>query len=153
MANIFVDTSALAKRYTNEVGSQWIRTTLRSTSENLVIISELALVELFSVLARREHDGDIKASSTARLRNIFLAHVRDEYSPIRIDGVLIARAQDLVTKHVALGLRSLDAIQLACAQRAQTALQQPVIFISADAKLLNAAAAEGFTTDDPNHHP
>ena len=72
---------------------------------------------------------------------------------IGINGELIASAQALVTQHVALGLRTLDAIQLACALRAQTTLQQPITFVSADVKLLNAAIAEGFATENPNNHP
>jgi hypothetical protein len=42
---------------------------------------------------------------------------------------------------------------LACALNAQATLQQPVTFVSADVKLLNAAVVEGFTIDNPNQHP
>lgn len=117
------------------------------------MIGELALVEIFSVFARREYDGDLTPNSAERFRNIFSAHVRDEYSVIGVNGTLIASAQILVTNHIALGLRSLDAIQLACALRAQTTLQQPITFVSADVKLLKAAISEGFTTDNPNNYP
>lgn len=152
MATFFVDTSALAKRYTNEIGSSWVRSWTKTSSANLLIIAELTLVEMFSVFARRDYDGEVTSNSAERLRRVFLVHVRDEYSVMGINGVLRASAQTLVTKHVALGLRTLDAVQLASALHAQTVLQQPVTFVSADKKLLKVADVEGFLTDDPNLH-
>jgi predicted nucleic acid-binding protein len=50
-------------------------------------------------------------------------------------------------------LRALDAIQLASAVQAVQLLSVAVTFASADQNLLAAAAAEGFSTDDPNAHP
>lgn len=152
MTTFFVDTSALAKRYTNEIGSSWVRGWAKASYSNLIIIAELTLVEIFSVFARRGYVGDVTANSAERLRRVFLTHVRDEYSVISINGALLASSQVLVTKHVALGLRTLDAIQLASALRAQIVLQEPVTFISADKRLLKAAAVEGFLADDPNLH-
>jgi predicted nucleic acid-binding protein len=113
LAAFFVDSSALAKRYTNEAGTTWVRSWTRTSAGNLIVISELALVELFSTLARRQYTGDITPRTADRLRNVFLAHVRDDYSVIDINGSLIAVAQTLVTKHVALGLRTLDASSFA----------------------------------------
>jgi predicted nucleic acid-binding protein len=153
LANLFVDSSALAKRYTHEIGTVWVRSWTKSSAGNLIIIGELALVEVFSVFARRAYDGDLTPNSAERFRRIFSAHIRDEYSVIGINGALLASAQTLVTHHIGLGLRALDAIQLACALRAQITLQQPVTFVSADVKLLNAAVAEGFKVDNPNQHP
>jgi predicted nucleic acid-binding protein len=50
-------------------------------------------------------------------------------------------------------LRTLDAIQFACAQRAAKLLALPMIFVTSDSNLLSAAAAEGWTIDNPNNHP
>jgi predicted nucleic acid-binding protein len=153
LALFFVDSSALAKRYTNEIGTRWVRSWISASAGNKIAISELALVEMFSVFARRAYEGDMTTSTAERFRNIFLLHVRSEYLVIRTKGAQLAAAQKLVTTHVALGLRSLDAIQLASALEAQIALGLPLTFVSADKKLRAAAATEGFKTEDPNLYP
>jgi uncharacterized protein len=153
LALFFVDSSALAKRYTNEIGTGWVRSWISASAGNKITISELALVEIFSVFARRAYEGDMTASTAERFRNVFLRHVGEEYLVIRTRGAQLAVAQKLVTTYVALGLRSLDAIQLASALEAQIVLGSPLTFVSADKKLRAAATAEGFKTEDPHLHP
>ena len=68
------------------------------------------------------------------------------YSPSR-------KACDLLERHP---LRAYDAVQLAAALEARRTLQAvgsaAPIFLSADNRLLLAAQAEGFVTDNPNSH-
>lgn len=85
-----------------------------------------------------------------QLKNDLLLHVRHEYRVILIKRRLMKRASQLVAEYP---LRTLDAIQLSSAVTAAKMLGVPVIFISADQKLLQAAAAEGFFTDSPTAHP
>ena len=153
MASFFVDTSALAKRYTNEIGTRWVRNWTKTSTGNWIVVSELIVVEMFSVFARREYDGHMTVSTTERFRRMFLMHTRDEYLLVKTGSAQLTVAQRLVTTHIGLGLRALDAIHLATALQAQNRLGMPLVFVSADKKLLAAAAAEGFTTDDPNLHP
>ena len=56
-----MDTSALAKRYLNETGTKWVRGWTRPSATNEIIISDLALVEMFSVFARHERVGLLSA--------------------------------------------------------------------------------------------
>jgi hypothetical protein len=44
-------------------------------------------------------------------------------------------------------------LQLACAVLAQQSLQEQLIFVSGDNRLLTAAQGEGFITDNPYLHP
>jgi predicted nucleic acid-binding protein len=148
----FVDTSVLAKRYVNETGTRWVRSWITPRARNSILISELTTVEIFSVLARREHMQDISLSSANRRRQAFLYHISEEYLVIPVNSQVFIESRDLVTKHVALALRSLDAIQLACALKVHRALGELVMFVGADGRLLKAAAAEGFTTIDLNQH-
>jgi len=150
LSAIFVDTSALAKRYVDEAGSAWVKTVTPPASGNVVIISNVTTVELSSLLARRVREGTLTRSSAARLRNIFLWHVEREYLVVALDNDVQGRARTLVDRHP---LRALDAIQLAGAQRVEAMFGGPIIFISSDRNLLAAANAEGFTTDDPLAHP
>jgi hypothetical protein len=71
-----------------------------------------------------------------------------------LNDAIIAESQRLLETHP---LRAGDAIQLATAIYARNMLQNSqlptLIFLASDNKLLDAAIAEGFTTDNPNLHP
>ena len=67
---------------------------------------------------------------------------------------MLERARDLIEHHP---LRAYDAVQLASGLMANDALLgagvPALTFLSADTRLLNAAAAEGLGTDNPNVYP
>jgi uncharacterized protein len=146
----FVDTSALAKRYLNEVGAAWVRALLDSASGHIVFIAEIALVEMRSLLARRVREGSLSTTQQTILWGDYSLHSLHEYGLIVIDRPLLDDASNLVDRYP---LRALDAIQLACAVRAQKHINISITFISADANLLTAATAEGFGVDNPLNHP
>ena len=150
MSVYFADTSALAKRYIPEIGSAWVQSWIDPASGHVTIISALATVEFISFLARRQREGNVSAADFNRLRNDFVFHARQQYRVIAPGADVLAQAQRLVNLHP---LRTLDAIQLASAWAAGQAIGALPIFVSADQRLLSAAASEGFVTDDPNAHP
>lgn len=150
MTTYFADTSALAKRYLIELGSKWVLNWIEAPAGNTIVVSELTIVEMRSVLARRMREGTLIPTNAAMLRTDFLAHVRAEYLIIYLQRNILNRAADLVDIRK---LRALDAIQLACALHASQFLNQTITFVSADNNLLSAASAEGFLTDNPNNHP
>ncbi len=150
MSAFFTDTSALAKRYIPEIGSAWVASWIEPVEGNLIIISELAFVEQVAVLARRRREGMVSNAVFTQLHNDFLLHAEREYLVVGITGALLRQAGDLAARHP---LRTLDAIQLACALDSVQTLGLTPTFVSADRNLLIAAAAEGFPTDDPNAHP
>jgi hypothetical protein len=76
--------------------------------------------------------------------------VDKEYLTIALDDPVLTLSRHFVSKHV---LRSLDAIQLACALQAMNLLREPMIFVGSDNRLLTAASAEGLTTENPLLHP
>lgn len=150
MTAYFLDTSALVRRYIPEVGSVWLRSWIEPVGKHIIIVSELTIVELMAALARRQREGSIPTENFIRLRNDFLTHFEKQYSVVALRSDVLHLARDLVTKHP---LRTLDAIQLAGAMMAAQAWGRPLLFISADRKMLSIAAAEGFSVDDPNDHP
>lgn len=150
MSVYFADTSAFAKRYIPEVGSAWVQSWIMPTAGHSTIISALSTVEFVSLLARRQREGNVSVTNFNRLRLDFLFHAQQQYYLIALRPDVLRYAQQLVAKHP---LRTLDAIQLASAQVAANALGMFPIFVTADHRLLAAAAAEGFPTDDPNLHP
>lgn len=150
MTASFLDTSALAKRYLVEAGSAWMRSWIAPAAGNVILISDLGVLEMLSVLERRKREGSLSASDVRRLEADFTAHVAAEYVVAPLDKSVLQLAQHLLRGHP---LRALDAIQLASASRASQMLGEPLTFVSGDRSLLAVAAAEGFATDDPNAHP
>lgn len=146
----FVDTSALAKRYLDEIGSVWTLGWIEPPADNIVVVSELSSIEIFSLFARRQRENKLTAISAASLRVDFLLHVEQEYLTVLLDNVIVRQAQTLVTNYM---LRTLDAIQLACVLQAVSTLGTPMSFVSADNNLLAAARAEGFIIENPLNHP
>lgn len=133
-----------------ETGSIWVRSWILPSAGNTILISRLTTVELVALLMRRHREGTLWISDVTRIRDNFLAHVRNHYTVIQPDTKVFSVARSLLLKHP---LRSSDAIQLASAVIARNQHKVKLTFIAADHRLLTAARAEGFTTDDPNLHP
>jgi uncharacterized protein len=150
VTTFFVDTSALAKRYIPEIGTSWVLSWILPPAGHVVLMAELATVEMFSLLARRQREGKLAPTQVSILQASFLLHVEEEFLVVPLDSVVLQSARQLVTRYP---LRTLDAIQLASALQGVNTLNEPMTFVSADVNLLAAAAAEGFTTEDPNAHP
>jgi predicted nucleic acid-binding protein len=122
----FFDTSALVKRYHLEPSSERVNA-IFDDQDNILIISELALVELASALQRKRNRGEI----TLQAMNDALAQFANEVlSDLIVTGFrsgFIQQARDLVLQH---SLRTLDALQLTSASEFRTL--SPV-FVCADA--------------------
>jgi uncharacterized protein len=150
LSDFFVDTSALGKRYVVETGSSWVRSWILPRYSNSIVISRLAAVEIISLLTRKQREGLITTAEFLRIRNNFSVHLRTLYTVIELDHRVLGTARHLLVRHP---LRTLDAIQLACAIEASRFFGSNPTFISADVRLLAIAAAEGLPIDDPNAHP
>jgi predicted nucleic acid-binding protein len=149
LSNYFVDTSALAKRYLVETGTNWIRDWTKASAGNVVIISEMTTIEMFSLLNRRVRENSISLQEMTRLQRAFLGHVSFEYLVVLSESPINILARNLVNKHP---LRTLDAIQLASAIYARETLGESMTFVCADNQLLQFASVEGFSVDNPNLH-
>jgi len=58
----FVDSSALAKRYVAEVGSNWVKSICKPDARNVIACSNLTEVEVSSAFCRRCREGHITTS-------------------------------------------------------------------------------------------
>ncbi|MDZ4769196.1 MAG: type II toxin-antitoxin system VapC family toxin [Chloroflexota bacterium] len=97
--NYYVDTSALIKRYVNEVGSNWTRRLLARVGGNGVAVTEIASTEVFSTFARLRREGKLTAIRQARLENLLLLHLEFEYSVVPLDSVIFETSRTLVTRY------------------------------------------------------
>lgn len=149
MTTYFVDTSALAKRYIPETGSEWMTDRMVPSSDHIILVSGLSSVEFVSMLVRRERERFVSNTDRIRLENDFLFHLQHQYLVIAITENVLAEARRLLETYP---LRTLDAIQLASANHVNSVLDLNFIFVSADNRLLQAAVAEGFVTENPNNY-
>jgi len=151
MQSFFFDSSALVKRYIPEQSTHWVRRVTRSYSRSEIVISELALVEMTSAVARRTREGFFSTEVAAMIVRGIMSHASSRYYVFRVDAEVIAKAQSLCLQHP---LRSLDAIQLASAIIVNQGIARgglpPLTFVCADTRLLTVAAVEGMTPLDPN---
>ena len=149
----FLDSSALIKRYITEQGTVWVRSITLPSTGNTIIIAQVTQVEIFSGVSRRRREGLVPLRTIQAIRLLLHRRVKREYMVIELTAPIIEGAEDLLDKHP---LRAYDAIQLASALVANTrltgAILVPLVFVSADVRLLTAATAEGLTVDDPNAH-
>jgi len=151
----YLDTSALLKRYVDEAGSEWLRSTLFNSERETVIIStHLLITEVISALNRRVREKTVTSRDYERLSGCFRDDCLDTYYLIGIDEAIIDLACTLLERHP---LRAYDAMHLATAlsinQRLVETEESVLTFLSADDRLNDAAAAEGLAVDNPNDHP
>jgi len=154
VAAFFVDSSALVKRYVQEVGTPWVRDVTRQSPSTSICIARITAVEVTSAVARRRKGRTLTPAKASSILHRFRRHLAGRYTVVEITPALFDAAMLLANAHA---LRAYDAVQLAAAleirQQRQKAGFGPVALISADQALNTAAIAEGLTVDDPNSHP
>jgi len=147
MPRYFLDSSALVKRYWEEVASPWVLQL--SSVANRLVVARLAHIEVASAIVRR---GRRSAGDAAKVSSALAALESDMQSAFQVmefSDPLLSSALDLIRAH---GLRAADAIQLACAMFSGPAAPD-FYLVSADAELNAAATAEGLQVENPNLHP
>ncbi|MCK5707892.1 MAG: type II toxin-antitoxin system VapC family toxin [Candidatus Aureabacteria bacterium] len=133
---VFMDSSALLKRYIEEHNSDKVELILEKADD--IIISPITLIEINSALKRRYFEKDIEKKDYEYLLDILLQENK-EYSKIKFDIELEDKAVNLIDKYQ---IRTLDSIQLASAM-----LSKCEMFVTADRKLANFARSEGLKTE------
>jgi len=144
----------LVKRYVLEVGAAWVRALATPTVGHILMIAQVTPAEIVSGVARRRREGTIPARAAHAIRLLVDRHTRREYMVIALQAQVLHWTENLLETHP---LRAYDAVQLASAlesnDRLAAAGLAPLVFVSADTRLLAVAIAESLTTDDPNVHP
>jgi predicted nucleic acid-binding protein len=137
--NLYLDASALVKRYVAEEGSTVVRNAVsRAAFTSTAVISR---AEVSAALAKAVRAGIL---APAAARACLDAFRRDWPSLLRIQvsEIIVARADALAWKH---GLRGYDAVQLACAAAWQDSFGSPITLATYDKPLWLAASTEGLT--------
>lgn len=150
MPYYFLDTSALAKRYHNESGSDYMDRILEQP-ESRFLISHLSIVELESVLAIKTRTGEIDEQAMQIARRRFRADIARQRllvaPPVHESHFHCARRL-LIQYGVPEGLRTLDALQLAIALDLRQFGQADVL-VAADQRLCRVASMAGCSAVNP----
>jgi predicted nucleic acid-binding protein len=146
MAEYFLDSSALVKRYVEEPGTDRVVQLL--DKGHRLVVSHLAKVEVTSALARRERAGKVAAEQVDAVVGAMDAEFREVFEVVELGGEVLGRAAELTRAHA---LKASDAIQLACALVACSALDASaaITMVCADRELNAAAEQEGLPVVDP----
>lgn len=151
MSHYFLDSSALVKRYLEENGTEWIVAITAPESGHVIVVAQIAPVEVLSGVMRRTREGLLSERTAREARLLIDKHANREYQVITLTDDVVRRAENLLERHA---LRASDAIQLASALEANERLVMDahggLQFVSADVRLLAVAVSEGLATVDPN---
>ena len=143
----FFDTSAVLKLYHREVGTDQVEEIFKQT-ENTIVISELAIVEFYSTLARKVRTGEITPQAQEEASRNFENDCIRRFVIDPLSGAVIQKVKELLQKHGnARALRSLDSLQLGTCLTARG--REELIFVCADARLLEVAESEGLQAENP----
>lgn len=150
MPNYFVDTSALAKLYHKEAGSEYMDRILKEPGSRS-LISRLSIVEMESVLPIKVRTGEIDQQDVETARRCLRADLSQRRllvgPPIRTHHYQTARTL-LVRYGAAEGLRTLDALQLAIALDLQQ-FGLIAVIVAADQRLCRVATLAGCPAVNP----
>ena len=146
MSEYFLDSSALAKRYVSEPGSDWVCALVEGDQH--VVVSRLSLIEVASALVRRCRNGQLTPDYCTSCVRRLIAEFAGRFEVIELDDEVMLAALSIVQSR---GLRGADTLQLACAKIA-VGLSEPseFRFVSSDHELNAAALAEGLQPHDPS---
>jgi predicted nucleic acid-binding protein len=134
--NVFLDSSALAKRYIEENGSARVQEILSAASS--LGVSVLCLPEVISALCRRRRERRLSAQQYATAKQALLADIADA-SVVYVTDKVVARAVAVLEKWP---VRSSDSLHVASA-----ALWAADLFISADRSQCAAAMGYGLQVE------
>jgi len=143
----FLDTSALAKLYIKEPGSEEMLAIARNPANRLAVLS-VAQAELHSALRRRQRHGDLPADETEHATALATRHFYTRYLRQVVSDLVVDRACVLLQRHP---LRAYDAVQLAACLVLSKTTEEALLFVCSDRGLLNSAKAEGLKIWDPTH--
>lgn len=152
MAIYYFDASGITKRYALEAGSSWVEFCTEVNSGNIILLSEITLVEVSAALAAKSRaPKGLSQEDFAKAISRFLQDCDIQYHLLSVHKNVINLAVKLALRQK---LRDYDAVQLATASIVNNALIKkaliPLTFVTADDNLITAAQNEGLASENPN---
>ncbi|HET6169509.1 MAG TPA: type II toxin-antitoxin system VapC family toxin [Terracidiphilus sp.] len=146
MSCYFLESTAFAKLFVREPGTDALIRLMEALEDNRKLIAASAPLEVFAAIRRRERAGGISPEDAAAALEILrLEAARMVQEPL--NPAVLEAARQLLDRS---NLRWPDALQLGAAIVARDMFQgTDIIFVSASEHLLATAKSEGFHTLDP----
>lgn len=150
MSYFFLETTAFARLFVREPGTEALIRLMESVEDNRKLISAATPLEVYAVIRRRERAGDISPEAAASVFELLHAEAARMVQQPLNPGVLDAARQILDRTT----LRWPEALQLGAALASREMFPGThFTFVSTSAPLLEAALAEGFEAVDPARLP
>lgn len=153
MSYLFLDSSALVKRYLTETGTSWVRALADPSTGNTIVVAGITRVEVAALVGRHRAPDGISLEERDEAVDLLLEHFETEYWIAPLNPAIIGKAVALTQNH---RLRGYDAVQLATALAVNDSLTEAdlpnLTFVAADEDLVAAAGSEDLPADDPNRH-
>ena len=140
---IYLDSSALVKRYTEEVGTDFVKSIL--ATNGLITTSKLTYPEILSALMRKVRSGEIEKKTFNGIVDKFDKDW-DHILVLDFHNDLLPIVKTLIEKHP---LKAADAIHLSSALWLKLSSKVDVTFVASDSNLLKAAGAEKLQVMNP----
>lgn len=144
---LYLDSSALAKRYLSEEGSTEVERLV--VEAELIGTSIITRVEIAAALARARRQQLLDAATAAQLRASFAAHWGSLLRLGLIEST-VERADSLAWDQ---NLRDYDAVHLATAMLWHELIAEPPLLATYDRELWRAAQAVGLEAWPPDLEP
>ncbi len=150
MSCYFLESTAFAKLFVQEPGTEGLIKLMESVEDNRKLIAASAPLEVYSAIRRRARAGGISQDdANAALEILRIESARMVQEPL--NPAVLEAARQLLDR---TELRWPDALQLGAAIVAREMFQgTEIIFVSALQHLLDAARSEGFNVVDPVNEP
>ncbi len=150
MSFFYLEATAFAELFVRESGTDTLIRLMESVEDNCKLISAATPLEVYAAIKRRERAGAITAEDAASaLETLRLESARMVQQPLN-PGVLEA-ARQLLDR---TALRWPEALQLGAALAARDMFPgTEITFVTASARLLEAAKAEGLEAIEPEKLP
>ena len=145
MANFYLDTSAVVKRYRTEPGTDVLSALLAQPApKDRFYASFLLVLEFTSGILRLVRGGQVRQSTADGIIARFRQDARDLLRIWPVDDSILSSAISVVQNH---RLRSADAIHLATALAISSVDPDlPLALVTSDAELAEAGQAAGLET-------
>ena len=151
MDAFYFDASALAKKYSDEPGTETVNRIFEISPRPRLMCLTIGATEIVSILVRKRNDGRLSREAFSQsLMNLYGEVIDNpQFSMITVDDSTVIGSIGFIIRH---SINSTDAIVLASALQINEELQQQgykLILVSSDRRLNRAAQGEGLSVFNP----
>lgn len=141
---VYLDASALVKRYVAENYTQEVRSLIRRA--RMVATTELSRIEVVAAIMRAVRTGNLISQEASKAIEVLRSDWADTMS-LKVSGAILTTGEHAVFTHP---LKGYDAIHLASAIIWREALRTEITLACFDSQLRRAAKAEKFRLWPPD---